>query len=493
MERKHSGSTALPLFRSSRLFLRDDYALRLESSRTPLHFRAVVLPVYFVFLRIRRVWVYQTLKCMDLKLPKLGEGAESGTVVSILVKEGDRIEQGQTILELENEKAVAPIPAPVSGTITKLRVKEGDTISIGHVIATLLEGEATAPAAKVVKKAEATPPTEGEEAASEEEKIAEEPEEETEQPQMAAPGLAPVASPSIRKMARELGIDLKWVRGSERGGRIVLADLRAYIQRLQRLALQPKPAAAEKAGTPAPVSIDFAKWGEVTKKPMSQLRKTISRRLWESWNAIPHVTQFDEADITVLNELRKKYAPAYEQRGTKLTLTSFALKAAAAALNKHPIFNASLDEATQDIVFKQYCHIGLAVDTEQGLIVPVIRDVNKRDLLELSRAVHELAEKARARKLSLEEMQGGTFTISNQGGIGGAHFTPIVNRPEVAILGLGRGALKAVVKNGKLEQRLMLPIAISYDHRVIDGGSAARFAVDLVQAFEDFKEEDVKV
>ena len=192
-------------------------------------------------------------------------------------------------------------------------------------------------------------------------------------------------------------------------------------------------------------------------------------------------------------ELRKKYAPAYEQKGTRLTLTSFALKVVAATLKKHPILNTSLDEATQEIVFKEYFHIGLAVDTEQGLMVPVIRDADKKDLLQLSKDVNDLAEKARDRKVTGEDLKGGTFTISNQGGIGGGHFTPIVNKPEVAILGLGRGTLKAVAKNGKIEARLLLPIAISYDHRVIDGGAAARFTVDLVQAFENFKEEDIKL
>jgi pyruvate dehydrogenase E2 component (dihydrolipoamide acetyltransferase) len=205
------------------------------------------------------------------------------------------------------------------------------------------------------------------------------------------------------------------------------------------------------------------------------------------------VTQFDEADITVLTDLRKKYAEAYEKKGARLTLTSFALKAVANTLKKFPIFNSSLDEAVNELVFKDYVHIGLAVDTEQGLLVPVIRDVDKKDLFQLSKDVQELAEKARARKVSLEEMKGGTFTISNQGGIGGAHFTPIINKPEVAILGLGRGAMKAVVKDKKIEPRLMMPIAISYDHRVIDGGEAARFTVELVQAFETFKEENIKL
>jgi pyruvate dehydrogenase E2 component (dihydrolipoamide acetyltransferase) len=211
----------------------------------------------------------------------------------------------------------------------------------------------------------------------------------------------------------------------------------------------------------------------------------------ENWNTIPHVTQFDEADITNVMELRKRFAQAYEQKGARLTLTSFALKAVVAALRKHPIFNCSLDEAAQEIVLKQYYHIGLAVDTEQGLIVPVIRDADRKSLFELSQEVTAVAEKARARKVTLDDLKGGSFTISNQGGIGSGHFTPIVNKPEVAILGLGKGALKAVVREGQIVQRLLLPLAVSYDHRLIDGGTAARFTVDLVEALQGFKEADV--
>ena len=215
------------------------------------------------------------------------------------------------------------------------------------------------------------------------------------------------------------------------------------------------------------------------KKPLSSLRKTIARRMGESWSAVPRVTQFDEADITKLNEARKKH--------TGLTLTPLAMKAVVATLKKHPMFNASLDEASEEIVLKGYYHIGIAVDTEHGLMVPVIRDVDKKSVAQLAKELDDLAGKTRDRKLTADQMKGGTFTISNQGGIGGAHFTPIVNVPEVAILGIGRGALKPVVtKDGKIEPRLMLPLALSYDHRVIDGGSAARFMMDLVKELEQW-------
>jgi len=320
---------------------------------------------------------------------------------------------------------------------------------------------------------------------------AEEPDEAGEEiPQRAA---APVASPSVRKLARELGIDLTRVRAREADGRIGIGDIRAYIARLQRAAEKPRPAAAPAATKPVAEQIDFSQWGPVTKKPVTPLRQVIARRLSESWDTIPHVTQFDEADFTQLNALRKKFAPAYEKEGARLTPTPFVLKALVEALKKHPIFNSSLDEVAYEIVIKEYFHIGIAVDTEQGLIVPVIRDVDKKSMLELVKELEQLAQKARDRKVTAEELKGGTFTISNQGAIGGAHFTPIVNKPQVAILGLGRGALKPIVRDGKIEVRMMTPLGLSYDHRVIDGGEAARFTTDLVMAMENFGEDGVRL
>ncbi|HWW01379.1 MAG TPA: 2-oxo acid dehydrogenase subunit E2 [Candidatus Acidoferrum sp.] len=430
---------------------------------------------------------------MDLKLPHLGEGADSGTVVNLFVKEGDSVAKDQPILELENEKAVATIPSTGAGTVAKIFVKAGEKISVGQRILSLTESGTTPSSSSPRAKAEPAPKAKMPEP---------EPSDVTVEPEEAGPGvasteprpgLAVAAAPSIRKLARDLGLDLTKVRGSARGGRIVLEDVRAYVQRLQRLAAEPRTAAAAGAvavpSKPAPEPIDSSKWGPVSKKPISPLRQVIARRMLENWNAVPHVTQFDEADITNLNALRKKYAPAYERRGARLTLTSFALKAVVEALKKHPVFNSSLDEAAQELVLKEYYHIGVAVDTEAGLIVPVIRDVDKKNLFELSKELEELAKKARDRKVSAEELKGGTFTISNQGGIGGAHFTPIVNKPEVAILGLGRGGLKPVVREDKIEPRLMMPMGLSYDHRVIDGGAAARFIVELVQEFEGFEEE----
>jgi pyruvate dehydrogenase E2 component (dihydrolipoamide acetyltransferase) len=425
---------------------------------------------------------------MDVKLPKLGEGADSGVVVGIFVKEGDTVAKDQPILELENEKAVASIPSTAAGVVEKVHVKSGDRVSVGQRLLTIAGGNA-APAGEPVaksaaKKAVAAPetgPVENEEE-----------DEEDSEPENPTPVAAPVASPSLRRMARELGIDLSKVRGSEAGGRIAAGDVRAYIARLQKSAVKPASAAAGTAPVkPAPQQIDFSQWGPILKKPVTPLRQVIARRMSESWSAVVRITQFDDLDFTRVGELRKKFAAEYEKRGVKLTYTPFVLKAVVAALKLHPIFNSSLDEVANEIILKEYFHFGIAVDTDQGLLVPVIRDVDKKTMFELAKELETLAVKARDRKITAEEMKGGSFTISNQGAVGGAHFTPIVNLPEVAILGLGRGALKPVVRDGKIEARLLTPMALSYDHRVIDGANAARFVMDLVKSFETFSEDVV--
>ena len=427
---------------------------------------------------------------MDVKLPKLGEGADSGIVVNLFVKEGDTIAKDQAIMELENEKAVASIPSTAAGVVTKVYVKAGDRISAGQKILTV-GGDAPAAAAPAPTAA-SKPAAKKVVAQTEPEPLAVEDESPDIEEEVSTTEIA--TSPSIRKMAREFGIHLGKIRGSGSGGRIVSADVRAYIQRLMKAAAKPAAAAAAAApAKPTPVQIDFSQWGPILKKPVSPLRKVIARRMAESWNSVARVTQFDDIDFTRVGELRKKFAPAYEAKGVKLTLTPFVLSAVAGTLKKHPIFNSSLDEVASEIILKEYIHLGIAVDTEQGLMVPVIRDVDKKSLLEIAKELELLAARARDRKISADEMKGGTFTISNQGAIGGAHFTPIINLPEVAILGLGRGALKPVVRDGKIEARLMTPMALSYDHRVVDGGTAARFTVDLLAAFQDFSEEAVKL
>ena len=455
--------------------------------------RALVPELGFIFLEngeLLRQLIGSNF--MDLKLPKLGEGADSGIVVNILVKEGDTVAKDQTVLELENEKAVASIPSTAAGVVTKIHIKSGDRISVGQRILSLeaagAPAAAPAPAAGAPKPAakksvaKAAPEPEAEEAT-------EEPAEEEVSNENVA------ASPSIRKIARELGINLGKIRGSESGGRIVIGDMRAYVQRLIKAAAKPAGPAVAGAAAAKPVAeqIDFSQWGSIIKKPVTPLRKVIARRMSESWNSVARVTQFDDIDFTRVGELRKKFAADYEKKGVKLTLTPFVLKAVADTLKKYPIFNSSLDEVANEIIIKEYIHLGIAVDTEQGLMVPVIRDVDKKSILDLAKELEAVATKARDRKITAEEMKGGTFTISNQGAIGGGHFTPIINLPEVAILGLGRGAMKPVVREGKIEARLLTPVALSYDHRVVDGGSAARFTVDLVKAFEGFSEDAVKL
>jgi len=409
---------------------------------------------------------------MDIKVPNLAEGISSGTVVSILVSEGESVKKDQSVMELETEKAVAPIPSPIAGTVTKIYVAEGDAVTIGQKVMSLSAVQGSPAPQEEVPAVPATPlPAQPPTAAA---------------PAHTPSGFPPPASPAVRKMARELGVDLTRVVGSEKGGRITAADVRAYMQSLQQ-------GGAAVAAKPQAVSVDFSKFGPVRKESLSALRKKISEKMSASWEAVVHVTQFDEANVSRLTELRKKYVAAYEKKKVRLTLTGFILKAVVKTLQKHPLFNASLDEVTQEVVFKDYYNLGLAVDTEQGLMVPVIRDVQKKDLVQLSKDIVGLAKKTRDRKVSLADLRGGSFTISNQGGIGGAHFTPIVNYPEVAILGIGQGKLKPIVRDEKVVSAVMMPLCVSYDHRLIDGAHAARFIGDLVQELENFDEKEVKL
>jgi pyruvate dehydrogenase E2 component (dihydrolipoamide acetyltransferase) len=427
---------------------------------------------------------------MEVKLPNLGEGADSGTVVSVLVKAGAAVKKGQNLIELETGKAVAPIPSPAAGTVERMAVKEGDKLTIGQLILELATAEASQ------ETAAPTSEERGEPAAREPARPAPAtPSAHTAQVESGVQGFVeqvvnekPVAGPYPRRVARDLGIDLRYVTGSGKSGQIRIDDLKAYVRRLRELAARPRLLAAPPASTrQTAVLPDLSRWGPITRKPVTQLRKAIAERMVQSATTIPAVTQFDEADVTELNLLREKRQAEFEGKGARLTLTTFVLRCVANTLKEHPVFNSSFDEAGEAIVFKEYIHLGLAVDTEQGLLVPVIRDADRKDLVQLSKDIQDVATKARERKLSLEEMQGGTFTISNQGGIGGRHFTPIINTPEVAILGLGRGSPQAVVRDGKIVSRTMMPLALTYDHRVIDGAMAARFMVDLVVALQNFR------
>ena len=435
----------------------------------------------------------------QIKLPNLGDGIDSATVVSVLVSVGDSIEKEQTIMELETDKAVAPLPASEAGVVKSILVKEGDVINTGQGVLEL-GGNGSAPAtSEAPAAAPATTPAPVPVPVPAQPVAAAIPQTTFQPGVYQSPSGAPIpAAPSVRKMARLFGIDLTRIPGSGHGGRITHDDVKNYFAYLQSLAasgatpmqsaISPSPAQQK----PKKPSIDFSKWGPVEEKPLTSLRMKIASNLQETWQTIPHVTQFDDADVTDLMALRKKYNSKYEKKKAKLTLTVLALKAVVEALKQFPLFNASFDEEKKVVVYKNYYHIGVAVDTENGLIVPVIKDVDKKTLKDLAIELNELAEKARNRTLSMDELKGGTFTISNLGGLGGKHFTPIINAPEVAILALSRGSKVPVYNGDKLEPKIMMPMGISYDHRLIDGADGARFMVAMVTAFEKFNESLLK-
>ncbi len=424
---------------------------------------------------------------MEVKLPKIGETADSGTVASILVKVGDTVEIGQALVELEQEKAVAPIPSPAAGVVSAIHVREGQKITVGTPLLSLGEVAGAAPA-----PSPAAAPAKAAQAVRRPAPVVED-DDEFDPEDDSPTGPEPAASPYVRKVARELGIRLARVNGSGTGGRVVMADLARYVSRLERGVARAGRHADEPKGLVfAPVDQDFSLFGPVTGEPLSPLRKVISARMVENKVSLPHVTQFDEADMGRIESLRQQFKAAYEAAGVKLTPTPFIIRALVNALKRHPRFNASVNEVTETLVLKHYCHIGIAVDTDAGLLVPVLRDADKKSLLDLARELAGIAVKARDRKLGADDMKGGSFTISNQGAIGGGHFTPIINKPEVAILGLGKTAPKPVVlPDGSIQARPMMPLTVSYDHRVIDGGSAARFTVDLVKELQEFAVEAV--
>ncbi len=437
---------------------------------------------------------------VEIKLPEVGENIEKGTVAKVLVSAGQTISEGDVLLELETDKAVVEIPAEVSGTVQKVLVSAGEEVKIGQTLLVVEPGAGEAPAEAAEAPAkEAEAPEEVVTEAAEKEAAPEPPVQE--EPPAAAPEevvpptpvpetppvqpvrgrrLAP-AAPSVRRFAREIGIDINEVPGSGPGGRISVEDVKRYAKQLNQARTAGAVPTAGVAPQPLP---DFSKWGEVERRAMSNVRRKTAEHLSYAWSTIPHVTNFDKADITELEKLRKKFAPVVEKAGGKLTVTAILLKVVAAALKKFPQFNASIDMEKQEIIYKKYYHIGVAVDTPAGLLVPVIRDVDRKNIVELSVELTAMAEKARQRKLSLEDMQGGNFSISNLGGIGGTGFTPIVNAPEVAILGVSRAVVEPVWQDGKFKPRLMLPLSLSYDHRLIDGADAARFLRWVAQALE---------
>ena len=441
----------------------------------------------------------------EFKLPELGENIAQGDLVRLMITAGARVTEGQPVMELETDKAVVEVPSTVSGVVKDIKVKEGEKIKVGQVIFTLEGGGATAGAARPH-----TVPVEhvsGQhgarlafQAAIRAEGKTEEQALPPDQPQVAAPAFSmpaqlgkvagtehrqPVAAaPHVRRLAREIGVDIYEVKGSGPGGRISEDDVKAYAKALVAAASPAAPAAPRAGHFVQPQLPDFAKWGKVERVSMRGVRRKTAEHLAEAWNTVPHVTQHDRADITELEQLRTRFAPKAEEAGGKMTVTAIALKVCAAALKVFPQFNASIDIEKEEIVYKQYINIGVAADTDRGLLVPVIRDVDKKNIVELAVELSQLSKKARDKKLAPADMEGGTFTITNLGGIGGIGFTPIVNYPEVAILGLSRSRMEPEWINGKFEPRLILPLSLSYDHRLIDGADAARFLRWIAEAFE---------
>ncbi len=427
-------------------------------------------------------------KVVDVILPDLGENIESADVVSVLVKTGDTIEKDQSIIEIETDKATVEVPSPYSGEVIEVFIKQGVKAKVGEVLLKLKASESPqAPQLKIedtsAKLKTETPkevaPKIDTESIPKEERAIEISGQGYQQPPITK-GSAP-AAPSVRRIARELGIDINEVPGSGVAGRISMDDVKAYVKKLNE---QRGKEISLGFGIKAEKLPDFSKFGSIETKPMSNIRTKTAEHLSYAWVTIPHVTQFDQADITVLEMARKAFNPKVEKAGGKLTITSFLLKITAAALKTHPQFNTSIDMEKKEIIYKNYFNIGVAVDTEFGLIVPVIKNVDQKNLTELSAELTTISEKARTKKISLDDLQGGCFTITNLGGIGGTSFTPIVNSPEVAILGVSRGSYKPVYKDGKFEARLIVPLSLSYDHRIIDGADAVRFLRWVCEALE---------
>jgi pyruvate dehydrogenase E2 component (dihydrolipoamide acetyltransferase) len=444
---------------------------------------------------------------IEITMPELGENVEEGDVVQVAVTIGAQVREGQTLLEVEAEKSTVEVPSPSGGQISSVLVKKGDKVKTGQklfVIEPSGDGN-QAPSAPASK----APPAAPQPAKSEAKSVPSVPPATAQQTQPAAasttaptprrevappvtvaaapdgaaasrsPGLVP-AGPATRRLARELGIDIALVHGSAPGGRVTQEDVKSFVK---ELATRTAAGAAPTAG-PAlriPALPDFSKWGAIERKPLDAVRRKTAEQMALAWSQIPHVTHHDLADVTELDGFRKQQG----ESGPKLTVTAFALKAVAIALKKFPQFNSSLDLANNQLVIKQYYHLGLAVDTERGLLVPVLRDVDKKSVHELAKEMTEMAARARQKKLSADELRGGTFTITNLGGIGGTSFTPIINYPEVAILGMSRGRLQPVWRDGQAVPRLLLPLSLSYDHRVIDGADAARFVRYLAEMLEN--------
>jgi pyruvate dehydrogenase E2 component (dihydrolipoamide acetyltransferase) len=405
----------------------------------------------------------------DFKLPDLGEGLTEAEIVKVLIAEGDQVQEDQPVFLVETEKAQVELPSPFGGRVSKVHVRPGQRIKVGAVLLSLdaTGGAPAAPQARAASPAPARP---------------------SGAPPPPVAGAPPAATPATRRLARELGVDLATVKGSGPAGRITDDDVRGA---------KGQPAATAKAAEPAeparpleqakalPALPRFEQWGPVERQPLRGVRRRSAEHLALAWSVIPHVTQHDQADITDLEALRRRHQPRVREWGGELTLTVLLVKAAAIALQSHPRFNASLDAAAGELILKRYYHVGVAVDTEHGLMVPVLRDVDKKRVRDLAVELPKLAARTREGKAGLDDLRGGTFTVTNTGALGGTGATPIINYPEVAILGVGRARQTPVVHDGQVAVRLILPLSLAFDHRVIDGMEAARFGSDLVRLLED--------
>jgi pyruvate dehydrogenase E2 component (dihydrolipoamide acetyltransferase) len=463
----------------------------------------------------------------EFKVPELGENVVGGDVTRVMVNVGDTIKRDQPVLELETDKATIEVPSSVAGVVKEVRVKKGEKIKVGAIILTVDEASGNGAAAKAASSAVAPEAAKAEAEAPKEEPGADAPAkaddarpaeaprgeskvlpmpqrpstspgrpEPAEGRQVAEPAPAPAvapradrggapapASPSVRRLAREIGVDINDVQGTGPGGRISQEDVKEHARRI--LSSIGSAGSGAVAGARAARALpDFQKWGEVERQPWSNIRRVTAEHLSYAWSTIPHVTQFDKADITALEELRKKFKEPVAKAGGNLTVTAMLVRILATAVRKFPQFNASIDGERGELVYKKFVNVGVAVDTDRGLLVPVIRNADRKNIQEIAIEINQLAAKARDKKLTIEEMSGGGISISNLGGIGGTAFTPIVNWPEVAILGVSRGAMEPVWKDGQYEPRLMLPLSLSYDHRVIDGADGMRFMKWVVEAIE---------
>lgn len=433
----------------------------------------------------------------EVKLPEVSDNVETGDVVKILVSVGDKIKIDQPVIELETDKAMFEVPSTEEGTVKEINVKEGQSIKIGSVILKLesngsenkKETETITEKKDEVKEENKSAdilksePTAENKSVLSEKKVEEKAESpailrsEDPVPYHAKQESAP-ATPSVRRLARELGVEIDRVSGSGQGGRIMEEDVKNFVK--SKMTSPDKGIFVSARSLP-----DFGKWGEVEIQPMSKVRVITAESMANAWSAIPMVTQSDKADITGLEEFRKKYSKSVEEKGGHLTITSMLVKVCSEALNKFPQFNSSIDANKKEIVLKKYFNIGIAVDTDRGLLVPVIKNTDKKSITEISAELNSFAEKARTKKITPDEMDGGNFTISNLGGIGGTHFNPIVYSPQVAILGVSRGSREAVYINGTFEPRMILPLSLTYDHRIIDGADAARFLRWIAETLEN--------